>query len=119
MRFSGGKHTAARTPCHTRGRNMKRSDPRGSHRKLAGNRDASNATAATEFQNREFSGGGGEDEVTIEFQGRNASGRCISRGTITVSSVFYGRKHVGGSIPASLARIMLRELGRVLINPVL
>ena len=38
-------------------------------------------------------------EVTIEFQGRNASGRySISRGTITVSTVFYGRKstHVGG-----------------------
>jgi hypothetical protein len=52
-------------------------------------------------------------EVTIEFQGRNASGRySISRGTITVSTVFYGRKstHVGGSTPASLARIMLREL---------
>jgi hypothetical protein len=60
-------------------------------------------------------------EVTIEFQGRNASGRySISRGTITVSTVFYGRKstRVGGSTPASLARIMLRELGRVLINPV-
>jgi len=60
-------------------------------------------------------------EVTIEFQGRNASGRySISRGTI-VSTVFYGRKstHVGGSTPASLARIMLRELGRVLVNPVL
>jgi len=27
--------------------------------------------------------------------------------------------HVGGSTPASLARIMLRELGRVLVNPVL
>jgi hypothetical protein len=53
-------------------------------------------------------------EVTIEFQGRNASGRySISRGTITVSTVFYGRKstHVGGSTPASLARIMLRESG--------
>ena len=38
-------------------------------------------------------------EVTIEFQERNASGRySISRGTITVSTVFYGRKstHVGG-----------------------
>jgi hypothetical protein len=61
-------------------------------------------------------------EVTIEFQGRNASGRySISRGTITVSTVFYGCKstHVGGSTPASLARIMLRELGRVLVNPVL
>jgi len=61
-------------------------------------------------------------EVTIEFQGRNASGRyLISRGTITVSTIFYGCKstHVGGSTPASLARIMLRELGRVLVNPVL
>jgi len=29
MRFSRGKHTAARTPCHTRGRSMKRSDQRG------------------------------------------------------------------------------------------
>ena len=45
MRFSRGKHAAARTPCHTRGRSMKRSDPRGSQRKLAGNRDASNTTA--------------------------------------------------------------------------
>ena len=61
-------------------------------------------------------------EVTIEFQERKASGPySISRGTITVSTVFYGRKstHVGGSTPASLARIMLRELGRVLVNPVL
>jgi hypothetical protein len=61
-------------------------------------------------------------EVTIEFQGRNASGRyLISRGTITVSTIFYGCKstHVGGSTPASLARIMLCELGRVLVNPVL
>jgi hypothetical protein len=51
-------------------------------------------------------------EVTIEFQGRNASG---SRGAITVSTVFYGRKstHVGGSTPASLARIMLRESGSI------
>ena len=60
-------------------------------------------------------------EVTIEFQGRNASGRySISRGTITVSTVFYGRKstHVGGPTSARLARIMLCELGRVLINPV-
>jgi hypothetical protein len=61
-------------------------------------------------------------EVTIEFQGRNASGRySISRGTITVSTISHGCKstHVGGSTPASLARIMLRELGRVLVNPVL
>ena len=59
--------------------------------------------------------------MTIEFQGRNASGRySISRGSITVT-IFYGCKstHVGGSTPASLARIMLRELGRVLVNPVL
>jgi hypothetical protein len=29
--------------------------------------------------------------VTIEFQGRNASGRySISRGAITVSTIFYG-----------------------------
>jgi len=50
MRFSRGKHTAARTPC-TRGRSIKRSDPRGSSSptKLAGNKDASNTTTAVEF----------------------------------------------------------------------
>ena len=59
-------------------------------------------------------------EVTIEFQGRNASGRySISRGAITVSTYGCKSTHVGGSTPASLARIMLRELGRVLVNPVL
>src|SRR5262249_42423697 len=45
MRFSGGKYTAARAPCHTRGRSMKRGDPRGSQGTLAGNRDPSNTTA--------------------------------------------------------------------------
>jgi hypothetical protein len=52
--------------------------------------------------------------VTIEFEGRKVSGTySVSRGMITVSTP-YGRKitQVGGSTPASLARIMLRELAR-------
>ena len=57
-------------------------------------------------------------EVTIEFQGRNASGRySISRGTITVSTVFYGRKstHVGGG-SMSAAQAYVRFAPIVLQN---
>jgi hypothetical protein len=51
MRFSRGKQTAARTPCHSRSRSMKRSDQRGgsssSESYLAGSKHASNITTAS------------------------------------------------------------------------
>jgi hypothetical protein len=48
-------HTAARTPCHTRGRSVKTQRPAMSQTKLAGNQRASNTTAAAALQNRKFS----------------------------------------------------------------
>ena len=60
-------------------------------------------------------------EVTIEFQGRRASEPTASREARSPSppsSMAARARTFGGSTPASIARIMLRELGRVLINPV-
>ena len=100
MRFSGGKRTAARTPCHTRGRSMKRSDPRGFYWTVAGNRNASNTTAATEFQNREFSGGGRAFPTTAPGPKKSARPKNSAESDRKVT----GREGVGATICIEGAR---------------
>ena len=53
-------------------------------------------------------------QVTTEFNGRQISGTySVSRGAVTVSTAHDSKStQVGGSTPAILAKILLRELAR-------
>jgi hypothetical protein len=58
-------------------------------------------------------------DVSIEYEGRIISGAyCVRRGLVSVSTGYCGggskSTQVGGSTPAGLARIMLRELAQEL-----